>query len=244
MKETLSDEEWADRLKELRAKESDGTISKEELTARLKELLDERAEQMQNIAMCYCPAPPHSWHICELCGEECEVDEFSYWERCKDGIFKTVSKIVDLGYDAKVQFCCRECAEKLIKERISADFMEALFPFDAEHQTPSLMIGLIQAIRKLLFPFAAEHQTPRVNEQISAAYAEEARISDANFLFSFRINGDSEYYRRIVNDSKMYERLHGLLAKEDFHIEDYRSYSYTSAEKSALKYMTGLNPDE
>ncbi len=239
MKETLSDEEWADRLKELRAKESDGTISKEELTARLKELWDEKAEQVRNIAMCYCPAPPcNRRHICELCGKK--IDDLylasSDWDLCvDDGFFKTVSKIVDLGYDAKVQFCCRECAEKLIKEQISTANAKK------SDKDKNASFRLIHYVRNIFRRVCAWRRQEK--EQISAAYAE-ARISYANFLFSFRIKGDSEYYRRIVNDLEMYERLHGLLAKEDFHIKDYRSYSYTSAEKSALKYMTGLNPDE
>ena len=117
------------------------------------------------------------------------------WEQHKNYIFGTVSKISNLGYDAKVQLCCRDCAEKL------------------------------------------------VNEQNPVAGAKSG-IDEANFLFSFRANGDGEYYRRIVNDRAMYEKLHALLAKEDFHNEDYRSYGYTPNEKIVFKYMTGINPDE
>jgi hypothetical protein len=173
--------------------------SKEELTARLKELnAVEEAEQMGGMsAMCYCPAPPHILLKCELCGKEIgdEVELDWSWERHKNYIFGTVSKISSLGYDAKVQLCCRDCAKKLGKE-----------------------------------------QNPTADPK--------AGIDEANILFSFRINESSDYYRRIVNDWAMYEKLHALLVKEDFHIEDYRSYGYTPNEKIVFKYMTGLNPDE
>ena len=174
--------------------------SKEELTALLKELkAEEEAERMGGMsAMCYSiVVPPDEFPECELCGKEIRDEKLLYseWEKLRSCIRKTVSEIASLGYDAKVQLCCRDCAEKL------------------------------------------------VNEQNPAADAK-AGIDDANFLFSFRINESSEYYRRIVNDQTMYEKLHALLAKEDFHIEDYRSYGYTPSEKIVFKYMTGINPDE
>ena len=175
------------------------TPSKEELTALLKELnAEEEAEQMGGMsAMCYCPAPPHILLKCELCGKEIRDEKLLgwKWEKFRDCIRKTVSEISSLGYDARVQLCCRACAEKSVKE-----------------QNP------------------AADAKPGINE--------------ANFLFSFRANGDGEYYHRIVNDRAMYEKLHALLAKEDFHIEDYRSYGYTPNEKIVFMYMTGLNPDE
>ncbi len=194
--------------------------SKEELTACLKELEAEKAEQMQDIAMCYCPAPSRSiFPQCEQCGKELYM-----WFGEKifiDRIRKIVSEISSLGYDAKVQLCCRECAEKLGNEK----------------NAPA---GLIFSWRDI---FRRDRSKELANEQNSAASAKSG-IDETNFLFSFRANGGSDYYRRIVNDRKMYEKLHALLAKKDFHIEDYRSYGYTPSEKIVFKYMTGLNPDE
>ena len=176
------------------------TPSKEELTALLKELnAEEEAERMGGMsAMCYSiVVPPDEFPKCELCGKEIHDEKLLgwKWEKFRDCIRKTVSEISSLGYDAKVQLCCRDCAAKSIKE-----------------------------------------QNPAADAK--------AGIDEANFLFSFRINESSDYYRRIVNDWAMYEKLHALLAKEDFHIEDYRSYGYTPSEKIVFKYMTGINPDE
>ena len=175
------------------------TPSKEKLAALLKELEAEEAERMGGMsAMCYSISiRPNEFPKCELCGKEILVEKLLgwKWEMIRNSIRKTVSEISSLGYDARVQLCCRDCAEKSVKE-----------------QNP------------------AADAKPGINE--------------ANFLFSFRINESSEYYRRVVNDRTMYEKLHALLAKEDFHIEDYRSYGYTPSEKIVFKYMTGINPDE
>ena len=175
------------------------TPSKEELTARLKELEAEEAERMGGMsAMCYSiVVPPDEYPKCELCVKEMRDEKLLgwKWEKFRNSIRDAVSEISSLGYDAKVQLCCRDCAKKLVKE-----------------------------------------QNPVAGAK--------SGIDEANFLFSFRINESSEYYRRIVNDWTMYEKLHALLAKEDFHIEDYRSYGYTPSEKIVFKYMTGLNPDE
>ncbi len=182
--------------------------SKEELIPKLEELQEEEARrQIEISAMCYSPEPPPMiLPKCDLCGKEIQVENYVWeldwdregdlirdWELCRDN--KAVARMSDLGYDVKLQFCCKDCAEKIVKER---------------NPSGNALSGL----------------------------------RDGNYLFSFRPNSDCEYHRRIVNDLEMYEKLHALLAKEDFHIEDYRNCSYTPSEKIVLKYMTGLDPDE
>ena len=99
--------------------------SKEELISKLEELQEEEARrQIEISAMCYCPVPPPpTLPKCALCGKEIGKNEDEYdvwdlnldWERCRDN--KAVARMSDLGYDVKLQFCCRECAEKIVKER-------------------------------------------------------------------------------------------------------------------------------
>ncbi len=174
--------------------------SKEELISQLVELQAEEARrQIEISAMCYCPQPlPPMLPKCTLCGKEVEDRDDMWdlhwdWVGCGDN--KAVARMADLGYDVKLQFCCRDCAKRIVKDR---------------NPSGSVLSGL----------------------------------REGNCLFSFRLNSDCEYNRRIVNDWEMFEKLLGLLEKEDFDINDYRNYRYTPSEKTVLRYMTGLNPDE
>lgn len=88
------------------------SLSEEELRAQLKVLSESEApESMHMGAMCYSPAPPQSIKVkCESCGKF--VDEFD-WMGSRKGIKKSVEEIKKLGYDAKVEHICADCANKL-----------------------------------------------------------------------------------------------------------------------------------
>lgn len=88
------------------------TLSKDELIAQLKALSEtETPESVHMGAMCYSPAPPPLRKVkCESCGNI--IDEFDYM-RSLNGIKKQVKEIQALGYDAKVEHICADCANKL-----------------------------------------------------------------------------------------------------------------------------------
>ena len=89
------------------------TLSKDELIAQLKALSEtETPESVHMGAMCYSPAPPPLRKVkCESCGNI--IDEFDYM-RSLNGIKKQVKEIQALGYDAKVEHICADCAVKFI----------------------------------------------------------------------------------------------------------------------------------
>lgn len=87
-------------------------LSKEELIAQLKELSEREIPQDQGlsiVAMCYSTVPMRLKIKCDSCGREImEMVFLMDPEKIKD----VVEQIKDLGYDAKVEFLCPDCAAK------------------------------------------------------------------------------------------------------------------------------------
>lgn len=91
-------------------------LSKDELIARLKEISADNSKrnEIDMGAMCYSPAALPIEHAeCEICGADIAYEN---WHGEHDEIYKTIRKIVALGYDAKVKICCMKCAEQLAEE--------------------------------------------------------------------------------------------------------------------------------
>ncbi len=91
-------------------------LTKEELIARLKEIAADsiKRDKMFMGAMCYSPAmPPIQYANCEMCGADITYCD---WHSEGASIVNTVKDIAALGYDAKVEICCEECALRLTKE--------------------------------------------------------------------------------------------------------------------------------
>lgn len=62
-------------------------------------------------AMCYSPAPPEIRKVkCESCGKI--MEEFG-WDGKFEYLKRKVAKIANMGYDAKVERLCSDCANKL-----------------------------------------------------------------------------------------------------------------------------------
>lgn len=89
------------------------TLTKEELIEQLKALASQEIDQPMHMgAMCYSPAMPMPKEVeCESCGKK--LEEFGWRQTSGDKIKKKVNAIKRLGYDAKVEGLCAECAMKL-----------------------------------------------------------------------------------------------------------------------------------
>ena len=89
------------------------SLSKEELIEQLKALARQEIDMPMHMgAMCYSPAMPTPKTVkCESCGKE--IEEFGWRQTNGDLIKKKVNEIKRLGYDAKVEALCSECAAKL-----------------------------------------------------------------------------------------------------------------------------------
>lgn len=87
------------------------TLSKEELIARLKIIAADETPRVENMgAMCYSEmAPPLKSTTCDACKGEIEYYDWN----THDEIVKLVKQIKALGYDAKLEILCEECADKL-----------------------------------------------------------------------------------------------------------------------------------
>jgi len=87
-------------------------LDKEDLVARLKELSANTIRQKEIMgAMCYSPSMPPIEHTkCDWCGDDIAYEN---WHDEREAIYKTVQSIANLGYDAKVEICCKKCAETL-----------------------------------------------------------------------------------------------------------------------------------
>ncbi len=91
-------------------------LTKEELIARLKEIAADSVDRNEifMVAMCYdTVAPPIVHAKCEICGADITYRD---WYSKEASIVNTVKDIAALGYDAKVEICCEECALRLAKE--------------------------------------------------------------------------------------------------------------------------------
>lgn len=88
------------------------SLSKEELIEQLKTLANQEVDQPIHMgAMCYSPARSESYTVkCESCGKE--IEELG-WRRRANFIIRKINIIKCLGYDAKVERICSECATKL-----------------------------------------------------------------------------------------------------------------------------------
>lgn len=119
-------------------------LSKEELIAQRKELIAQLKELSEReipqdlwpripAAMCYCPATPEPeymrmLHKCDSCGRK--IVESGYEDSLMDPveIKDAVEQIKALGYDAKVEFLCPDCAAKVgIKGIKSEDSKQTFF---------------------------------------------------------------------------------------------------------------------
>ena len=89
-------------------------LSKDELIARLKAISADKSERIESIgAMCYSPAPPPIKHAqCEMCRNHITYCD---WRNERASISKIVKQISELGYDAKVEVCCIECAKQFLE---------------------------------------------------------------------------------------------------------------------------------
>ena len=89
------------------------SLSKEELIEQLKALANQEVDQPMHMgAMCYSPAMPERHTVkCESCGKE--IEEFGWRQANVNLIKKKINEIKRLGYDAKVENICSECAVKL-----------------------------------------------------------------------------------------------------------------------------------
>lgn len=88
------------------------SLSREELIEQLKALANQKVDRPIRMgAMCYSPARHESYTVkCESCGKE--IEEFA-WRRAYFNLIRKINKIKCLGYDAKVERICSECATKL-----------------------------------------------------------------------------------------------------------------------------------
>lgn len=100
------------------SKKEEKTLTKEELIARLKAIASDETPREEIFgAMCYCPSS-HSEerHIhCDICDRDM-LYEVGFGGDHHENILYQVKRIVDLGYDAKVETICKSCADKLKKK--------------------------------------------------------------------------------------------------------------------------------
>lgn len=119
-------------------------LSKEEQIAQLKELsereIPQDLEPRFRAAMCYSPMcyspvgqpePPmrlHRLHKCDSCGRKIVESGYEYNLMDPVEIKDAVEQIKTLGYDAKVEFLCPDCAAKVgIKGIKSEDSKQTFF---------------------------------------------------------------------------------------------------------------------
>lgn len=126
------------------------TLSKEELIKRLKAISVEDIPAERNMgAMCYESMPPaEATDTCDLCGKSIR---FIDWRN--DDIQEIVKKIVNLGYDAKIETLCRECCDK-VKEELYPGINDEI-KIDEEHQ-----IWVPSSERNFLFYFRTNETEP------------------------------------------------------------------------------------
>lgn len=119
-------------------------LKRKELIAQLKELsereIPQDLEPRFRAAMCYCPVgqpeppeqpePPmlHRLHKCDSCGRKIVESGYEYNLMDPVEIKDAVEQIKALGYDAKVEFLCPDCAAKVgIKGIKSEDSKQTFF---------------------------------------------------------------------------------------------------------------------
>ncbi len=88
-------------------------LSKEELVARLKAMAADDAPKVRHMgAMCYSIIEPPEKHlICDMCGN---IVRYHSWNH--ERVIEIVDEMKKLGYDAKVETVCENCAQKLKDE--------------------------------------------------------------------------------------------------------------------------------
>ena len=115
------------------------SLSKTELIEQLKAIANDETEVTMSMgAMCYSPACPEPKKVkCESCNKE--ISEMSWMSPDENTIRYKVQVINELGYDAKVERLCSDCATKLgLKEEdgdpLGDDCLYYVFYFKTKEQ--------------------------------------------------------------------------------------------------------------
>ena len=87
--------------------------TKEELIEQLKALANDETDIPERMgAMCYSPAPPEPVMAkCDSCGKQ--IQEMSWRKIVRHVLEKKVETMTELGFDAKIEHLCADCAGKL-----------------------------------------------------------------------------------------------------------------------------------
>ena len=88
-------------------------LTKDELIEQLKALTNDETDITESMgAMCYSPAPPEPVMAkCDSCGKQ--IQEMSWRKIDRNILDKKIRTIEKLGFDAKIEQLCSECAGKL-----------------------------------------------------------------------------------------------------------------------------------
>ena len=154
----------------------------EELIQRLKEIAAEEVPLEKRSgwnAMCYRMAiHPDMTGICDMCNKT-----FTYFAMGNENaIPETVNEIVELGYDAKVQVLCEECAQN-IKDELYPNTGDELVLDDKNK------IYLSCSDRNFLFYFRAKSEEPYHRALIGARYDYKLVLAFLEGKSSYRYHG-------------------------------------------------------
>lgn len=177
-------------------------LSKEELIAQLKELSEREIPQDLEFhgAMCYSPAPMELHTKCDSCGRR--IVESGFFLMNPEKIKDAVEQIKALGYDAKVEFLCPDCAAKVgIMVIKSEDSNQTLFSSLVKKLTPCDRVLCV-------FYFKAKGQ-----EEYHIAESNE--ISDYKAVLAFlkdepTYTGNFDRINQIKDNLNIIKRLTGI----------------------------------
>ena len=185
-------------------------LSKEELIAQLKELSEREIpqdfESRVPAAMCYYPGPLKSPALerlrgkCDSCGRR--IVESGYFLMDPEEIKDAVEQIKAIGYDAKVEFLCPDCAAKVgIKGIKSEDSNQTLVSSFVKKLTPCDRVLCV-------FYFKAKGQ-----EEYHIAVSNE--ISDYKAVLAFlkdepTYTGNFDRINQIKDNLDIIKRLTGI----------------------------------